>query len=151
MRARCSRHAASNASSTTSSSFHIERETQKLIAEGMTGAEARAKALARFGPVPLAADECRDARGTAFVDHTVRDILYALRTFKRAPLVAFTIVSTVALGLALVAVAFTMLNALLFQRRSGAGRARDVRGGAAANLRRRARAFHARAIRRAPA
>ena len=95
--------------------FHIERETQRLISRGMTEVEARAKALARFGPVPLAADECRDARGTAFVDHTVRDILYALRTFKRAPLVAFTIVSTVALGLALVAVAFTMLNALLFR------------------------------------
>ena len=95
-------------------SFHIERETRKLIAEGMSGAEARARALARFGPLPLAADECRDARGTAFVDDTVRDILYALRTFQRAPLVAFTIVSTVALGLALVAVAFTMLNGLLF-------------------------------------
>jgi predicted permease len=96
-------------------SFHIEREIQKLIATGMTVAEARAKALARFGPVPLAADECRDTRGTAFVDHTVRDILYALRTFKRAPLVAFTIVCTVALGLSLVAVAFTLLNALLFR------------------------------------
>ena len=53
--------------------------------------------------------------GTAFVDDTVRDIFYALRTFKRAPLVALTIVSTVALGLGLVAVAFTMLNALLFR------------------------------------
>src|SRR6266850_1966233 len=96
-------------------SFHIERETQKLIAEGMTEAEARAKALARFGPVPLAADECRDARGTALVDDAVQDIRYALRTFKRAPLIAFTIVSTVALGLGLVAVAFTILNALLFR------------------------------------
>jgi putative ABC transport system permease protein len=96
-------------------SFHIEKEMQKLIAEGMTAREARAKALARFGPVPLAADECRDARGTAFVDDTVRDIFHALRTFKRAPLVAFTIVSTVALGLGLVAVAFTVLNALLFR------------------------------------
>jgi hypothetical protein len=96
-------------------SFHVERETQKLIATGLTVDEARARALARFGPVPLAADECRDARGTAFVDNTVRDILYALRTFQRAPLVAFTIVSTVALGLSLVAVAFTMLNALLFR------------------------------------
>lgn len=45
----------------------------------------------------------------------VRDILYALRTFKRAPLVAFTIVSTVALGLGLVAAAFTLLNALMFR------------------------------------
>ncbi len=95
--------------------FHLEREIQRLIAEGLTAAEARAKALTRFGPVPLAADETRDARGTAFVDNTVRDIVYALRTFKRAPLVALTVVFTVALGLGLVAVAFTMLNALLFK------------------------------------
>jgi predicted permease len=53
--------------------------------------------------------------GRAFIDHTVRDIRYALRGFKRAPLVAFAIVSTVALGLGVVTVAFTMLNALLFQ------------------------------------
>jgi predicted permease len=95
--------------------FHVERETQKLIDRGLAPAEARTRALARFGSVPLAADQCRDARGTAFVDDTVRDIFYALRTFKRAPLVAFTIVSTVALGLGLAAVAFTVLNAMLFR------------------------------------
>ena len=56
----------------------------------------------------------RGARGTAFLEDSVRDIFFALRTFKRAPLVALTIVSTVALGLGLVAVAFTVLNALVF-------------------------------------
>ena len=81
----------------------------------MTPVDARATALARFGPVPLAADECRDARGTAFVDNTIRDVLYAFRTFRRAPLVALTIVSTVALGLGLVAVVFTILNMFLFR------------------------------------
>jgi predicted permease len=45
----------------------------------------------------------------------VRDVFYALHTFKRAPLAAFTIVSTVALGLGLVAAAFTLLNALVFR------------------------------------
>src|SRR5687767_3886205 len=53
--------------------------------------------------------------GTAFVEDTVRDTLYALRAFKRTPLVACTIVSTVGLGLGLVAVAFTVLNVLLFR------------------------------------
>ena len=56
-----------------------------------------------------------NARGAAFVDETVRDIVYALRTFRRAPLVAFTIISTLALGLGLVAVAFTVLNMLVFR------------------------------------
>jgi predicted permease len=45
----------------------------------------------------------------------VRNVVYALRTFTRAPLVAVTIVSTVALGLGLVTVAFTVLNTLLFR------------------------------------
>ena len=95
--------------------FHLERETGLLIDQGLTPVEARARALARFGSVPLTADECRDARGTGPVDDTVRDILYALRMFKRAPLVAFTIVATVAVGLGLVAVAFTLLNTFLFR------------------------------------
>jgi predicted permease len=51
----------------------------------------------------------------AFIDDTVRDVFFALRTFKRAPLAAFTVVATVALGLGLVAVAFTLLNLLLFR------------------------------------
>src|SRR5688572_4204460 len=53
--------------------------------------------------------------GTGFLDNTVRDIFFALRTFKRAPLAAFTVIATVALGLGLVAVAFAVLNLLLFR------------------------------------
>ena len=96
-------------------SFHMEREARKLLADGMSAGEARAAAQARFGSALRAADGCRDARGTAFVDDLMRDLLFALRTFKRAPLAAMTIVSTVAVGLGLVAVAFTLLNAMLFR------------------------------------
>src|SRR5688572_3532720 len=90
--------------------FHLERETQKHIAEGLSPADARTRALARFGPVPLAADQCRDARGTSLLDALTRDILYAFRTFRRAPLAALTIVATVALGLGLITVVFTIYN-----------------------------------------
>ena len=73
------------------------------------------KAHARFGSITVAADECRDERGTAFIDNTIGDLQYALRTFKRAPLAALTIVVTVAIGLGVVAVLFTVLNVLLFR------------------------------------
>ena len=63
----------------------------------------------------LRKDECRDARRTSLVDDGIRDIAYALRGFRRAPLVTFIVVSTVALGLGLVAVAFTFLNVFLFR------------------------------------
>jgi predicted permease len=95
--------------------FHIERETQKHIAAGLSPVHARTRALARFGAVPLAADQCRDARGTGFVDDVARDILYALRTFRRAPLTAITIVATVALGLGLITVVFTIYNVFFFR------------------------------------
>jgi predicted permease len=88
--------------------FHIERETHKHIAAGLGPADARARALASFGPLPLAADRCRDARGIGVVDDLRRDVFYAFRTFRRAPLAAFTIVATVALGLGLVTAVFAV-------------------------------------------
>jgi predicted permease len=95
--------------------FHIEREARKLIDEGMTPTESRERAQARFGSTALAADRCRDERGTALIDNTIRDVQYALRTFTTAPLAAFTIVVTVAIGLGVVAVLFTVLNTLIFR------------------------------------
>jgi predicted permease len=95
--------------------FHIEREARKHIDAGLSPAEARTRALARFGSVPLAADRCRDERGVGVVDDLVRDVLYAFRTFRRAPLAALTVVATVALGLGLVAVVFTIYNFLILR------------------------------------
>ena len=95
--------------------FHIERETKKLIEDGMEPARARNTAQARFGSSAVAADGCRDERGTAFFDITIRDVQYATRTFRRAPLAAITIVVTIAIGLGVVAVLFTILNRFLFR------------------------------------
>src|SRR5688500_6174325 len=96
-------------------SFHIEREAMKLMEQGLPPEDARTKAQAKFGSTTVAADECRDERGTAFIDDTIGDLHYALRTFRRAPLASLTIVITVAIGLGVVAVLFTVLNVLLFR------------------------------------
>ena len=48
-------------------------------------------------------------------DSIVQDIRYALRTLRRAPLFAATIVATMGLGLGLVGSAFTLLNAYLLK------------------------------------
>jgi predicted permease len=95
--------------------FHLERETQKLVDQGLPPVLARQRAQARFGSVALAADQCRDQRGTAFIDNTAGDLQYALRSFRRTPLASVTIVITVSIGLGVVAVLFTMLNAFLFR------------------------------------
>ena len=53
--------------------------------------------------------------GGMLLENLLRDVRYAVRSFLRAPLVALTIVATVALGLGLVAVVFTILNAFVFR------------------------------------
>ncbi|MBM3778652.1 MAG: FtsX-like permease family protein [Acidimicrobiia bacterium] len=95
--------------------FHVERDTQRHITNGLSDVDARARARSRFGSLLLAADRCRDVRGTAAVDNVARDVRYAFRTFRRAPLAALTIVGTVALGLGLVAAVFTFFNVFLFR------------------------------------
>ena len=95
--------------------FHLERETERLEAAGMRPDAARLQALRMFGAVEPTKEACRDARGTALLDNVVRDVRYACRSFRRVPLVALTIVTTVGLGLGLVAVVFTALNAFIFR------------------------------------
>jgi predicted permease len=95
--------------------FHLERETQKHIAAGLSPQDARTTARARFGSVALAADQCRDERGTGLIDDLARDMRYAFRTFRRAPLAALTIVATIAIGLGIVAAVFTFFNAFFFR------------------------------------
>jgi predicted permease len=95
--------------------FHIERETQRFIEAGVAPAEAKTRARARFGSIALTADECRDARGTSAIDSVARDIVYAFRMFKRAPLPSLTIVATLGLGLGMVAVAFAVVNPFFFR------------------------------------
>ncbi|HUP40576.1 MAG TPA: ABC transporter permease [Vicinamibacterales bacterium] len=53
--------------------------------------------------------------GARLIDDVARDVRYAIRSFRRAPLVALTIVATVGLGLGLVTVVFTILNAFVFR------------------------------------
>lgn len=91
---------------------HLEMETRKQLAAGLSPADARVRARARFGPASIA-DECRDARGIAFIDSCLRDIRYALRTFSRSPTVTATVVGT--MGLGLYAAVFTIFNALVFR------------------------------------
>ncbi len=44
--------------------FHLEMETRKHVASGLSPDEARNRARARFGSKSLAEEECRDARGS---------------------------------------------------------------------------------------
>jgi hypothetical protein len=52
--------------------FHIERETEKLVLEGLSREEASRNARASFGGVSRIKDDARDQRGVTIVEETYR-------------------------------------------------------------------------------
>src|ERR1041385_3390088 len=63
--------------------FHLDRETERLVAEGLDPGEAQRQARRSFGSVEVVKEESRDARGTTFVDHLARDTRHAARRLRR--------------------------------------------------------------------
>jgi len=95
--------------------YHVERETEELIARGTTPAEARRAARRAMDGLTLRKEECRDARGLNPIDNTLGDIRYGLRVLAKAP--GFTLVAILTLALAIGAnsTVFAVLNALILR------------------------------------
>ena len=47
--------------------YHLDRETERLVAAGVEPRQARLQARRTFGSVEAVKEQSRDARGTAFV------------------------------------------------------------------------------------
>ena len=95
--------------------FHLEMQTRKNLAAGMSEAEARRRARIQFGRAAQVKEECRDARGVKFIETLWQDIRYAIRGFRRSPTFVLTVVATIALGLGLNTALFTIFNASYFK------------------------------------
>ena len=79
--------------------FHIEKETERFVAEGLSPREARRRALVVFGGVERHRAATWEARGTAWVSGIWADLQSARRSAWRSP--RFTLAVSVTLGLAI--------------------------------------------------
>jgi predicted permease len=95
--------------------LHLERETERLQARGLSREDARLQALRLFGGVEQIKEASRDARGTAAFDALVRDTRYGIRRLVRDW--RFTTAAVLILGLAIGAntAIFSVVNAVLFR------------------------------------
>ena len=95
--------------------FHLERETERLQASGLSREDARLQALRLFGGVEQIKEASRDARGTAAFDALARDTRYGVRRLVRDW--RFTTAAVLILGLAIGAntAIFSVVNAVLFR------------------------------------
>src|SRR5438094_4146782 len=65
--------------------FHIEAFAEDLLRNGVPREEALRRARIEFGGVERAKEECRDARGTSFIDSLLQDLSFALRMMRQKP------------------------------------------------------------------
>jgi predicted permease len=77
---------------------HIERTTERLVARGMSTADARLAARNEFGNITVLQEEGRDARGARWMDELSGDLRFAFRYFARHKATVAIIVTVLALA-----------------------------------------------------
>jgi predicted permease len=94
---------------------HLENETDRLMAEGLTPNAARAAAHRQFGNVTRVRERFHDARGLVWLEHFARDLRYAVRGLRHSRAFVTTTVLTLAVGIGIVTAVFAIFNAYVLR------------------------------------
>ena len=92
--------------------FHIEERVSALRKAGISDSDARRQARAEFGADEQIKEECRDARGTLWIESTLQDLKHSARTLRKTPAFTFAAVATLALGIGANTAVFQLLDAV---------------------------------------
>ena len=93
--------------------FHRARRQETLQQAGLSAEEASAAARRTLGNVTLAREDARRMWIAPWVDSLRQDVAYALRTLRRAPAFAASMVLVTALGISATTAVFGLLDGLV--------------------------------------
>ncbi len=94
---------------------HLELEIQSNIRAGMSPEEANFAAQRLVGPISVYKEECRDARGSNYIETALRDLRYAIRMLGRTPLFTAVAMVTLAIGIGANTTVFTFVENILLR------------------------------------
>ena len=95
--------------------FHVERQIFDNIRAGMSEEAACREARLKFGGLEHVKEECRDAKGTRWIETAFQDVQFALRIARKNPGFVLAAVCTLALGIGANTATFSVVSGVLLR------------------------------------
>jgi hypothetical protein len=94
---------------------HLAIAEAEKLARGASPDTARTEVRREFGDVALVKDATRSAWGWTWLERLLQAFRYALRQMRRSPAFAWTVIGTLAIGIAATTAMFTVVDHVLFR------------------------------------
>jgi putative ABC transport system permease protein len=95
--------------------FHFDAQVASKARSGIPESEARRLTRIEFGGIEQIKEDCRERRGTMWLESFLEDLRYALRLLRNAPGFTLTAVLTLALGIGATTAIFTLVQQVMLQ------------------------------------